>query len=227
MRFTFLSLFPDLITPYVSTSIIGRAVNQGVVSVRTVNPRDFTTDPHRRVDDSPYGGGAGMVMTCQPVDDAFASLQPLQTPYTVVLTSPAGKPFNHALALDWATTQQELVFLCGHYEGFDARIPQILPNVVEVSLGDYVLTGGELPALAMMDAVTRLLPGAVQKWDSVAQDSFFNGLLDYPEYTRPADYKGHQVPDVLLGGNHAAINAWRAEQSRQKTQSTRPDLLPP
>ena len=225
MRFSFLTLFPELIPPYTNASIVGRAQEKGLISVRTVNPRDFTNDPHRKVDDTPYGGGAGMVLTCQPVDDAFHSLEPFQTPYITVLTTPTGKPFTHELVLEWATTQQELIFLCGHYEGFDARIPELLPNVVEVSIGDFVVTGGEIPALTMMDAVTRLLPGAVQKWDSVTQDSFFNGLLDYPEYTRPANYKGHQVPDVLRSGDHAAINTWRQEQAHQKTKTQRPDLL--
>lgn len=225
MKFSILTLFPEVIQAYATASIIGRAQEAGVISVEAVNIRDFTTDPHRKVDDSPYGGGSGMVLACQPVDDAFHSLQPLLEPARVLLTSPAGRVFDHDFARE-LTACRQVVFLCGHYEGFDERLMTLIPGIEEVSIGDFVLTGGELPALCMMDAVTRLIPGAVQKFSSVEADSFYNGLLDYPHYTRPAEYKGLQVPQVLLSGNHAEIGKWRREQALEKTRRARPDLLP-
>lgn len=224
MKFSILTLFPDIIEVYASASILGRAREAGVMSVEAVNIRDFTTDPHRKVDDSPYGGGSGMVLACQPVDDAFASLQPLEQPARVLLTSPAGRRFDHNFALELSQCRQ-VVILCGHYEGFDERIHQLIPDLEEVSVGDFVLTGGELPALCVVDAVTRLLPGAVQKFSSVEADSFYHGMLDYPHYTRPAEYKGLKVPDVLLSGNHAEIEKWRRQKALEKTRRVRPDLL--
>lgn len=224
MKFSFLTLFPDVIQAYTGESILGRAQKGGVIAVETVNIRDFTTNIHNKVDDSPYGGGSGMVLSCQPVEDAYRSLLPLQAPARVLMTSPAGRVFNHAYALELSQCGQ-LVFLCGHYEGFDERIKQLIPGIEEVSIGDYVLTGGELPALCITDAVTRLLPGAVQKFSSVEADSFYNGLLDYPHYTRPAEYKGLKVPDVLMSGDHSAIETWRREQALARTRALRPDLL--
>ena len=224
MKFSILTLFPDIVETYVSTSIIGRAKAAGVISVNAVNFRDFTTDAHRKVDDSPYGGGSGMVLACQPVDDAFQSLQPLEQPARVLMMSPAGRRFDHAFAAELSQAKQ-IVILCGHYEGFDERIKQVIPRIEEVSVGDFVVTGGELPALTIIDAVSRLLPGAVQKFSSVEADSFYDGLLDFPHYTRPAEYKGIPVPDVLMSGNHAAIGKWRREQSESRTRELRPDLL--
>jgi tRNA (guanine37-N1)-methyltransferase len=224
MKFSILTLFPEVIQAYASASIMGRAIKSGVIAVEAINIRDFSADPHHKVDDSPFGGGGGMVMTCQPVESAFESLLPLQEPARVLLTTPTGRRFDHAMAVELSECKH-LVMLCGHYEGFDDRIKTLIPQIEEVSIGDYVLTGGELPALSMMDAVTRLLPGAVQKFSSVEADSFYDGLLDYPHYTRPAEYKGLKVPDVLLSGNHAAIAKWRKEQSLQKTRQLRPDLL--
>ncbi|HEY9744961.1 MAG TPA: tRNA (guanosine(37)-N1)-methyltransferase TrmD [Oculatellaceae cyanobacterium] len=226
MRFSILTLFPDVIEAYASASIIGRARKNGVISVDVVNFRDFSTDPHRKVDDSPFGGGSGMVLSCQPVDSAMESLRPLTQPSRVLMTSPAGRRFDHAYAVELSQCAQ-IVILCGHYEGFDERIKTLIPEIEEVSIGDFVLTGGELPALCILDAVTRLLPGAVQKFSSVEADSFYSGLLDYPHYTRPAEYKGLKVPDVLLSGNHAAIAKWRHEASLRKTRELRPDLLEP
>jgi tRNA (guanine37-N1)-methyltransferase len=224
MKFSVLSLFPELIESYTQASIVGRARSAGLIDVEVVNPRDFTRNKHRKVDDIPYGGGSGMVLACQPVDDAFQSLQPLLQPARVLLTSPAGRRFDHAFALELAQAGQ-IVLLCGHYEGFDERLMQLIPGVEEVSIGDFVLTGGELAALTIIDAVTRLVPGAVQKFSSVEADSFYAGLLDYPHYTRPAEYKGLSVPEVLLSGNHAAIDAWRQQQALEKTHRCRPDLL--
>ncbi len=224
MKFSILTLFPEIIESYTSASIVGRARKNGVIEVQAVNFRDFTSDPHRKVDDSPFGGGSGMVLTCQPLESAFESLLPLQEPARVLMTTPTGRRFDHAFALELSEAK-ELVILCGHYEGFDERIKHLIPQIEEVSIGDYVLTGGELPALSMMDAITRLIPGAVQKFSSVQADSFYDGLLDYPHYTRPADYKGHKVPDVLLSGNHAAIQQWRKAQSIERTRRLRPDLM--
>ncbi len=224
MQFSILTLFPEIIDAYASASIMGRARKNGVIDVQAINIRDFTTDPHKKVDDSPFGGGSGMVLACQPVESAFESLLPLQEPARVLITTPAGRKFDHPFALELSQCKQ-LVILCGHYEGFDERIMQLIPGIEEVSIGDFVLTGGELPALCMMDAITRLLPGAVQKFSSVEADSFYDGLLDYPHYTRPAEYKGLRAPDVLLSGNHAEIAKWRKAQALQKTKLARPDLL--
>ena len=224
MKFSILTLFPEIIQSYASASIMGRAIKQGVIEVEAVNIRDFSADPHHKVDDSPFGGGSGMVMTCQPVESAYESLLPLQEPARILLTTPTGRRLDHAMAVELSQSAQ-LVILCGHYEGFDERIKALIPRIEEVSLGDFVLTGGELPALCVLDAVTRLLPGAVQKFSSVEADSFYDGLLDYPHYTRPAEYKGLKVPDVLLSGNHAAIAQWRQTQALEKTRQLRPDLL--
>ncbi len=224
MKFSILTLFPEIIEAYVSASIVGRARQKGVVTVEAINFRDFTTDAHRKVDDSPFGGGSGMVLTCQPLESAYESLLPLQEPARVLMTTPTGRRFDHRFALELSEARQVVLF-CGHYEGFDERIKSLIPEMEEVSMGDYVLTGGELPALSIVDAVTRLLPGAVQKFTSVQADSFYDGLLDYPHYTRPAEYKGLKVPDVLLSGNHAAIAQWRKAQALERTQRLRPDLL--
>lgn len=224
IRWHVLTLFPESIAPYLNASIVGRAVQQGLISVNLVNPRDFTVDAHKKVDDSPYGGGSGMVLTCQPLDDALASLSPLASDHRILLTSPAGRPFNHGMAQE-LSGHSEIVLLCGHYEGFDERIRALYPQIEEVSVGDYVLTGGELPALSIIDATSRLIPGVVQKHSSVEMDSFYDGLLDYPHYTRPAEYKGHKVPDVLLSGDHARIAKWRHETALEKTRQVRPDLL--
>lgn len=224
MKWSVLTLFPDVVQAYASASILGKACQSGVIEIETINPRDFTTDPHRKVDDSPYGGGSGMVLSCQPLDDAFQSILPLAESSVVLLTTPTGRVFDHQVALELSQYQQ-VVILCGHYEGFDERVYQFIPNIQEISMGDYVLTGGELPALSIIDSVSRLIPGVVQKFESVMADSFYSGLLDYPHYTRPADYKGMKVPDVLLSGNHAGIEQWRRRKSLEKTAQKRPDLL--
>lgn len=224
MKFSILTLFPEVIEAYTSASIIGRAKKNGLITVEAVNFRDFSTDPHRKVDDSPFGGGSGMVLTCQPVESAFESLKPLEQQTRVLMTSPAGRRFDHQMAVELSQCQQ-MVILCGHYEGFDERIKTLIPDIEEVSIGDFVLTGGELPALCIVDAVTRLIPGAVQKFSSVEADSFYDGLLDYPHYTRPAEYKGIKVPEVLLSGNHAEIAKWRKQVALEKTRHLRPDLL--
>ncbi len=223
MRFSILTLFPDIISAYANASIMGRAQKNGTVSIEAINFRDFSADPHRKVDDSPFGGGSGMVLSCQPVESAYESLLPLPEGTRMLLTSPAGRRFDHAFALELADAPHVVIF-CGHYEGFDERLMTLIPNMEEVSIGDYVVTGGELPALSIVDAVTRLIPGAVQKFSSVQADSFYNGLLDYPHYTRPAEYKGLKVPDVLMSGNHKRIDAWRNAESITRTKERRPDL---
>ena len=224
MKLTYLTLFPDLIQHVMASSLMGRAQANQLLDVSIVNPRDFTVNKHKKVDDTPYGGGAGMVLACQPFDDAFASIQPLSSKARVLMMTPTGRPFDQATAKEFAQADQ-LVFFCGHYEGFDERIHQLIPQLEEVSLGDYVVTGGELPALMITDAVARLVPGVVKEAASVENDSFYKGLLDYPHYTRPAEYKGLTVPEVLLSGDHRAIALWRAEQAQVKTLRQRPDLL--
>ena len=231
MRYSVLTLFPDAVLPYTRTSIVGKACNKGIIAVEAINPRDFTASKHRKVDDTPYGGGPGMVMAAQPLVDAYESLLPLAEPSITLLTSPGGRPLTDTWARE-LSTYKHIVILCGHYEGIDARVHDCIPNVHEVSIGDFVLTGGELAALCVIDAVSRFIPNVVQKTESVdgdshtASDEYPKGLLEYPHYTRPEEFRGHNVPEVLLSGNHAAIAAWRHQQALDKTRRIRPDLLP-
>ena len=226
-HFYFLTLFPDAIHAYLNSSLMKRAIEKGLFQVTVLNIRDFTTSAHHKVDDTPYGGGAGMVLMCQPVLDAFRSIEGQLRPKRtkLLMTSPAGAVFKHETAKTFAETALDVVFFCGHYEGFDARLLELIPGIEEVSVGDFVLTGGELPALAMLDAVARFIPQVVKEASSVENDSFYNGLLDFPHYTKPAVYEGVAVPAVLLSGNHAAIAAWRQSEALKKTQRVRPDLL--
>ena len=223
MRIDILTLFPEMFPAVLNTSIVGRAVAAGVVEIFVTNIRDFTTDKYRKVDDAPYGGGPGMVMLCQPVFDAAESVRAESAESgPVVLLSPQGRRFDQELAAELAR-EKRLILVAGHYEGFDERIRQGLADV-EVSLGDFVLSGGEIPAMAVVDAVVRLLPGAVGHEDSVKDESFSTGLLEYPQYTRPREFRGLGVPEVLIGGDHARIEAWRREQAEQRTRGRRPDL---
>jgi tRNA (guanine37-N1)-methyltransferase len=216
LSITIVTLFPDSIQPYLNSSMLARAQKQGLLTLTLVNPRAFTQNPHRKVDDTPYGGGAGMVMQCQPLDDALASLQPVAEPAAWVMTSPAGQGFDQAKAQHWASTLKSLVIVCGHYEGIDARLLQLYPQLQPVSVGPFVLTGGELAACIMADAVTRLIPGVVGNPDSLLEESHSQaGWLEYPQYTKPAVYKGLPVPPVLLSGNHKAINTWREQNAHQ------------
>ena len=226
-HFYFLTLFPDMIQAYLNSSMMKRAIENACFEVTVLNIRDFTNSPHKKVDDTPYGGGAGMVLMCQPVLEAFRSIEGQLRPgrNKVLMTSPAGKVFKHDVAKEWAETTLDVVFFCGHYEGFDARLLELIPQMEEISIGDFVLTGGELPALAMLDAVARFIPRVVKEASSVENDSFYNGLLDFPHYTKPAVYEGFGVPEVLLSGHHGLIDAWRSEQSLMKTRQLRPDLL--
>lgn len=201
---------------------MGKAFAKNIAEVNLVNPRDFTTDKHRRVDDESYGGGVGMVMKPDPIFAAVESV-PVLPRREVVLFTPQGERMQQSLLREWAGGYDQLVLICGNYEGVDERVLHLVTR--EVSLGDFVLTGGEIPALALMNGVLRLLPGTVGKAESVALDSFEDGLLDYPHYTRPADFRGWRVPEVLLSGNHAEIARWRREQQIQRTRERRPDLL--
>jgi tRNA (guanine37-N1)-methyltransferase len=224
LQFSVITLFPALIETYCAASIMGRAQASGVIRVNTVNPRSFTTDAHHKVDDAPYGGGPGMVMMCKPVMDAYDSLAPLPEKTRVLLMSPVGVPFTQAKAQEFSEAEQ-IVILCGHYEGIDARVESLIPNLEHICVGDFVLTGGELAALTVIDATTRLLPGALGKDHSAEEESFSNGLLEYPQYTRPAEFEGMKVPDVLLSGNHAEIARWRYQMSEARTRQYRPDLF--
>lgn len=221
MIFDVLTLFPEIITSYCDVSIMKRAKDSGVFKVNTINPRDYTLDKHKKVDDTPYGGGAGMVLAPQPYVDAYDSVNKLENSITVML-SPQGKPLSESLVLDLAKYDQ-IIMLCGHYEGFDERIREII-KPKEISIGDFVLTGGELPALCLIDAVSRKLDGTLGKIESAEEDSFSNGLLEYPQYTKPRDFRGYKVPEVLLNGNHKEINEYRYQEQLERTKARRPDL---
>lgn len=221
MRFDVLTLFPDMIIDYCSQSIIRRAIESQVIFINTVNPRDYTEDKHKKVDDTPYGGGAGMVLMAQPYVDAYESVQKFEKTKTIML-SPQGQPLNDKKVNELAQYEQ-LILLCGHYEGFDERIRDII-QPEEISIGDFVLTGGELPALCLIDSVSRKIDGTLGKIESAEDDSFSNGLLEYPHYTKPREYRGLKVPEVLLNGNHAEIEKFRYNQQLERTKQKRPDL---
>ena len=221
MRFDVLTLFPEMIENACSHSIIKRALETDVFTVNTINPRDFTLDKHKKVDDTPYGGGAGMVLMAQPYVDAYESVEKDENSITIMM-SPQGKPFNNKICKELAEYNQ-IIILCGHYEGFDERIRDII-KPTEISIGDFVLTGGELPALCIIDSVSRKLEGTLGKIESMEDDSFEDGLLEYPQYTKPREYKGLEVPEVLLNGNHQLINEYRQEQKIIRTKEKRPDL---
>ena len=221
MEFDILTLFPGIFTGPLDESILKRARETGLVKVRVHNLRDFTHDKHRVVDDRPYGGGPGMLMKPEPIFEAVEKLRCADT--RVVLMTPQGAPFTQAQAQQYAG-QAHLLIICGHYEGVDERVREALVHD-EISIGDYVLTNGALAAAVVVDAVTRLLPGAIGHEQSASDDSFATGLLEGPQYTRPPEFRGMKVPDVLLSGNHGEVAAWRAAQSRQRTRQRRPDLL--
>ena len=221
MRFDVLTLFPEVIEHYCDISIMKRAKENGVFEINAVNPRDFTLDKHKKVDDTPYGGGAGMVLAPQPYIDAYESIDKKENSITVML-SPQGEPLNEKIVCNLAKYEQ-IIMLCGHYEGFDERIRDII-KPKEISIGDFVLTGGELPALCLIDAVSRKIEGTLGKIESAHDDSFSNGLLEYPQYTKPRQYRGLDVPEVLLNGNHKEIAQFRLNQQIERTKKRRPDL---
>ncbi len=223
IRIDIVSAVPQLIEPMITQSIIGRAVAKGVVEIYVHNLHEYAEDKFRHIDDTPFGGGAGMIIKCAPVFACIEKLLSERNYDEVIYMSPDGEMLNQEMA-NRLSLSGNIIILAGHYKGIDQRIRDILVTS-EVSIGDYVLSGGELPALVMVDAIVRLLPGAIGDSESALEDAFQNGLLDSPHYTRPADFRGVKVPDVLLGGNHAAIRAWRHEQALDKTRVRRPDLL--
>ena len=228
VRFDIITIFPGMFSSVVSESIVGRAVKSGLAEINCVDLRDFTEDRYRSIDDRPYGGGPGMVFKPEPVFDAVESVRSQVEPSAdgrvrKIILTPQGRRLDQPLMRE-LSTETRIVLLCGHYEGFDERIIEGL-DFEEVSIGDYVLSGGELPAMVLVDGIVRLIPGALGHPESSSQESFENGVLDYPQYTRPRDFRGHKVPKVLVSGDHKKIQAWQREESLKKTARVRPDLL--
>lgn len=224
MNFHILTLFPEMVLNGLNTSIIGRAVEKGIIDIKATNIRDFAQNKHNHVDDYPYGGGAGMVMQPEPVYKAYQSAcDTMQGDIRVIYLTPQGRVFNQKMAEEFAK-EDNLIFLCGHYEGIDERV---LDKIVTdyVSIGDYVLTGGELPAMVMIDAISRKVPGVLNNEESSEIETFYDNLLEYPQYTRPEYFEGERVPEVLLSGHHGNIDKWRREKSLERTNDSRPDLL--
>lgn len=219
IRIDILTLFPSMFDGFLNESIINRAIKRKLVQINVINFRDYTLDPHGKVDDTPYGGGAGMVLTPQPIFDAVEDLKTENT--KVILLTPDGKTYNQEMAYSHSK-EEHIILICGHYEGFDERIRTLADS--EVSIGDYVLTGGEIPSMVITDSITRLIDGVIEK-ESHEYDSFNNNLLDYPTYTKPRDFRGMKVPDVLTSGNHKEIEKYRLEQQIKRTKERRPDLL--
>ncbi len=219
MKIDILTLFPEMIESFFKESIIKRAIDKKLVDINIINFRDYSTDPHGKVDDTPYGGGPGMVLTCQPIFDCLKSIRTNDS--VVVMLTPDGIPYKQKKAYEFAKFKH-LILLCGHYEGFDERIRSIVDY--EVSIGDYVLTGGEIPALVLVDSIIRLIPGVIEE-ESHLEDSFNNRLLDYPSYTKPRVYEGMEVPEVLVSGDHKKIDEFRRNMSYNRTMERRPDLL--
>ena len=225
MNYHVLTLFPEMIENGMNTSITGRAITKGLLSLEAINIRDFAFNKHQKVDDYPYGGGAGMLMQAEPVYLSYESIaERIGRKPRVIFLTPQGKTFNQDMAKEFAL-EEDLVFLCGHYEGIDERV---LDEIVTdyVSIGDYVLTGGELPAMVMMDSISRMVPGVLNNQESGETESFSGNLLEYPQYSRPEEWHGKKVPEVLLSGHHANVDKWRREQSIIRTAKWRPDLLP-
>ena len=219
MKIDVLTLFPDMFNNIFSESIIKRALDNNLVEINIHNIRDYSKDPHKKVDDTPYGGGPGMVLMCQPIFDAIKALRSDDS--KVILLTPSGSLYKQSIALD-LSCEKHLIIICGHYEGFDERIKSICD--MEISIGDYVLTGGEIPAMVLIDSITRLIDGVIKK-ESYQNESFTTNLLDYPTYTKPRVYEGLEVPEVLVSGDHEKINKWRYEQQLKLTEKNRPDLL--
>lgn len=226
IRFDVLTLFPEMFEPVLNNSIIGRAANAGLIEMNFINIRDYTQDKHRRVDDTPCSGGGGMLMQAQPIYDAYMSIASGLTykPLTIYM-SPQGRVFNQECAIELANNKNKhIILLCGHYEGVDQRVIDEIVDM-ELSIGDFVLTGGEIPAMAVIDTVSRLIPGVLAEEKSYEDESHFNGLLEYPQYTKPRIWHGKEVPEILFSGHHANIVAWKHEQSLINTLNKRPDLL--
>lgn len=219
MKIDILSLFPSMYDGILTESIIKRAIESKIVDIKIHNFREFSNDSHKSVDDTPFGGGAGMVLTCQPIFDCINSLKTKDS--IVIMLTPDGKVYNQKMAID-LSHKKHLIILCGHYEGFDERIKSICDMFI--SIGDYILTGGEIASMVLVDSITRLLDGAINK-ESLDSESFNNNLLDYPTYTKPRVFNGMEVPEILLSGDHKKIDEWRKEKQLEKTQKLRPDLL--
>lgn len=223
MKFIILTLFPEMVMAGLTESILGRAMEKGIIDIKAVNIRDYTKDKHKKVDDYPYGGGAGMVMQAQPIFDAYNDvIKDLKGTTRVVYLTPWGHTFDQKMAVEYATADN-VILLCGHYEGVDERV---LEEIVTdfVSIGDFVLTGGELPAMVMVDAISRMVPGVLTNEESGETESFHNYLLEYPQYSRPEEWNGKKVPEILLSGHHKNIEKWRLEESIERTKKFRPDL---
>lgn len=220
MRFDILTLFPEMIEGVINSSILKRAREKGILEINVIDFRLFSTNKHNTVDDYAYGGGAGMLISVEPIHKALQSIEGYEKA-TKILTTPSGKVFNQKMAIN-LSKKEHIIIMCGHYEGIDNRILNYVDE--EVSVGDYVLTGGEIPALAIMDSVARLVKGVISD-DSIVHESFMEGLLEYPQYTRPQVYDGHAVPDILLSGHHANIEKWKRKEALKKTYQMRPDLL--
>jgi tRNA (guanine37-N1)-methyltransferase len=221
LQIDILTLFPEMFDCVLSASMLGRAQANGLIDIRVHNIRDYTDNKHRKADDYPFGGGAGLVMMAQPIYDCMDAVLEGKTAHRILMT-PRGRTLSQKIARE-LSEQDHLVLLCGHYEGVDERVMNIIDD--EISVGDYVLTGGELPAMVLVDCVSRLIPGVLGSEESAADESFSDDLLEYPQYTRPASFRGMDVPEVLLNGHHAKIQAWRQEQARLKTALNRSDLL--
>ena len=224
MKFVFVTLFPKQIEAAAGHSMLKRGMDTGQIGMECVNPRDFSMDRHHSVDDAPFGGGVGMVLKPEPVVEAIRAAKAKIPGAPVIAMSPGGETFRQSLAETWAKEEPGLIFVCGHYEGFDERIYRWVDR--KISIGDFVLTGGELPALMIMDAVSRFIPGVLGKLASAEEDSFSSGLLEYPQYTRPVVFEGMEVPEVLRNGNHRLIARWRRKQALKATLLQRPDMLP-
>lgn len=223
MIFEVLTIFPEVIECYLKHGIVGRALNRGIAQVKVYNLRDFTTDKHKKVDDYPYGGGAGMIMQIEPFFNAIKQIKSDGKKRKMILLSPQGRRFNQKVALEFQREGAVLTFICGRYEGIDERIKAFIDE--EFSIGDYVLSGGELPALVIIDSILRLIPGALGDELSSEEDSFMKGSLDYPHYTRPEEFEGMKVPEILLSGDHKKIALWRRREALRNTLQKRPDLL--
>ena len=226
MRFDVMTLFPEMVRGVLDESIIGRAQKAGIVELRCHNIRDFSLDKHRKTDDTPYGGGVGMVMSCQPIYDCYQNLIkdiPEQNKKRVIYMSPKGRIFNHSVATELAQ-YDNLIFLCGHYEGVDQRVLDLIVDD-EISIGDFVVTGGEIPACIVIDAVSRLKDGVLSSSECYEGESIASGILEYPQYTKPREFMGKEVPEILLSGDHAKIDRWRLETAVEITRQKRPDLL--
>ena len=226
MKFDVMTLFPDMVRGVLSESIIGRAQTGGLIEIGYHNIRDFSTDKHRKTDDTPYGGGVGMVMTCQPIYDCYESIVnniPEGSKARVIYMSPKGRMFSHSVAEE-LSQYDNLILLCGHYEGVDQRV---IDGIVdeEISIGDYVVTGGEIPACIVIDAVSRLIPGVLASSECYEGESVASGILEYPQYTKPREFRGREVPEILLSGDHAKIDRWRLEEAVKITRERRPDML--